>query len=130
MKEKIIHKELSYRLTGLCFEVHNEFGRFCKERQYANEFEKLLRRESISYEREINTRKVNANSPQGNILDFLIDGKIILEFKAKKMVTKEDYYQIKRYLDATGLELGMIINFRNVYLKPKRILNAQSKYIS
>lgn len=34
----------------------------------------------------------------GNILDFIVDDKIILEFKAKPIVLKEDYYQIQRYL--------------------------------
>ena len=33
-------------------------------------------------------------------IDFLIEGKIILELKAKHFITKEDYYQVKRYLQS------------------------------
>ncbi len=40
---KIIHKELSYRINGLLFKTHKELGRFCRERQYADKFEELLK---------------------------------------------------------------------------------------
>lgn len=61
-------------------------------------------------------------SDSGNIIDFLIDNKIILENKAKRIITKDDYYQLQRYLQALNIKLGMIINFREKYLKPKRIV--------
>ncbi|MDD4351838.1 MAG: GxxExxY protein [Candidatus Gracilibacteria bacterium] len=123
MNKEIVHKELSYKINGLCFKIHNELGRFCKEKQYADEFEKLLKAEKIAYEREIDARKINSDSPEGNRLDFLIENKIILEFKTKIMITRQDYYQIQRYLLGTKLQLGIIVNFRNAYLKPKRVLN-------
>jgi hypothetical protein len=46
--------------------------------------------------------------------------------KAKSIVTKDDYYQMNRYLDAIGYDLGFIVNFRNKYLKPIRIIRAHS----
>ena len=56
-------------------------------------------------------------------IDFIIEGKIIVDIKAKKFITKEDYNQMQRYLNVSGLILGMIVNFRNTHLKPKRIIN-------
>ncbi|MBT4315079.1 MAG: GxxExxY protein [Candidatus Magasanikbacteria bacterium] len=119
---KILHKDLSYFITGLCFKTQNALGRFCREIQYANKFEELLKESKINYKREYQL----AVGPDGNRVDFLIEDKIIIDFKAKKFITKEDYNQMQRYLQSANLELGMIINFRNTYLKPKRILN--SKY--
>ena len=58
-----------------------------------------------------------------NIPDFIIDDKIILDLKAKPIVTKEDYYQMKRYLKSSQKRLGIIVNFRQPHLYPKRILN-------
>jgi len=119
-----LHKELSYKITGFCFKAQNDLGRFCSERQYCDRFEKLLRVEGIAYSREVEVQKFNECSPAGNRVDFLIDNKVVVDFKAKKFITKEDYIQMQRYLRGANLELGMIINFRNTYLKPKRVLNS------
>lgn len=122
--KKIIFSELSYKLTGLCFKTQRELGRFCRERQYSNRFEELLKESDIPYQREFQIKNFNALSPKGNKVDFLIDYKIILDVKAKRFITKEDYIQMQRYLQSADLELGLIVNFRNSYLKPKRVLNS------
>ena len=118
--EKILYKDLSYRITGLLFKAHKELGRFKNEKQYGDYFEELLKKEPIPYKREY---KIDNRC----ICDFIIDGKIILEFKAKNFITKEDYYQAQRYLSALNLELGMIVNFRQYRLSPKRVLNSNLK---
>lgn len=122
MQKKIILSDVSYKINGLCFKVHNELGRFCREKQYADKLEQLFIENKVSYKREIQIEKLT-DSPKGNIADFIIDNKVILDLKAKKFITKEDYYQILRYLKAANMQLGLIINFRNTYLKPKRVIN-------
>ena len=119
----LIQPELSYTITGFCFKIQNELGRFCKERQYSERLEKSLKDARINYKREFKINKLKIDSPEGNIVDFLIDNKVILDIKAKRFITKEDYIQMQRYLKCANLELGLIINFRSAYLKPKRILN-------
>jgi GxxExxY protein len=123
MEGKLIYPELSYKINGLCFDIHNELGRFCKEKQYADKLEELLKKNKLKYKREINLENINQNSPKGNVADFIIDNKIIVDLKAKKFTTKEDYFQMQRYIKATNLKLGLIVNFRNTYLKPNRIIN-------
>jgi GxxExxY protein len=125
--DKILHKELSYEIMGLCFAVHNELGRFCKEKQYANRFEELLIEKDIKYRRECNTKKLKQTSPEGNRIDFIIENKVIIEFKAKRLITKEDYYQTQRYLQSSNKDLGLLINFRDRYLKAKRVLNSREQ---
>jgi len=58
------------------------------------------------------------------VIDFIIEDKIIIEFKTKDYITKEDYYQVKRYLITLNLELGILVNFRQKRLAPKRVLNS------
>lgn len=81
----------------------------------------------IKYKREIKISfKLEQGSEiHGNILDFLVENKIIIECKAKKFITKQNYYQIQRYLQSTNLELGLLVNFHERYLKPKRVLDYQ-----
>jgi len=122
---KLLFPELSYKIAGLCFKAHKQLGRFCREKQYADALELLLKENNIAYKREYEISNLDQRSPKGNRVDFLIEGKILLDLKAKKFITKEDYNQMQRYLQASGLELGMIINFRNTYLKPKRVLNTK-----
>lgn len=123
-KVEIIYPELSYKLMGLFFKTHNKLGRFCKEKQYADLLEIRLKKEKINYEREkevpIND---NGHEIKGNKVDFCVENKILIDLKAKRFILKDDYYQMKRYLRAAGCRLGFIVNFRDIYLKPKRILN-------
>ena len=120
-EEKLIYPDLSYVITGLCFSVQNELGRYCKEKQYSNLIEKYLVKEKIEFRRE------SMISGSSNRLDFLIDGRIILEIKAKTMIGKNDYYQLQRYLQSTNAKLGLLINFRDKYLKCKRVIRIDTK---
>ncbi len=116
IKNKLIYPELSYLLTGICFEIHNKLGRFSREKQYCQALEEKFNELKIPFERELRVRNT------ANILDFLIDNKIILEIKAKQAILKDDYYQLQRYLQALNIKLGLLINFRNRYLKPVRVV--------
>lgn len=115
-KNKLIYPELSYTLTGIFFEVHNNLGRYARERQYGDEVERKLSEVKILYKREYPIQDT------GNRVDFLVDNKIILELKTTRFITRKDYYQIQRYLQVSGIKLGLIVNFQNRYLKPIRIV--------
>lgn len=123
MKKEIVHKELSYKINGLCFQVQNELGRFCREKQYADRLEELLKISVLQYNREFELTDLEQQSPKGNRVDFLIEDKIILDAKAKSFITKDDYFQMQRYLKGADLRLGLIVNFRSPHLKPKRVVN-------
>lgn len=115
-KKNLIYPELSYVLTGICFSAHNELGPYARERQYGDHIEKKLIELGTPYRRECSI----GNS--GNVVDFVVDDKIILELKAKRIIVRDDYYQVQRYLQEMGMKLGLLINFRNRYIKPIRII--------
>ena len=127
MNKNLLYPELSYKVCGLFFCTHNELGRYRNEKQYSDYFENLLKEEKIGYLRE---KAIPASflgeKERRNIPDFFIENKIIIDFKAKSFTTKEDYFQMQRYLESYGRELGLIVNFRQKYLRPKRILRRVS----
>lgn len=125
-EDKIIYKELSYRLNGILFQVHNELGRYCREKQYADLFESLLKKDNIPFFREMEISVEDIDYSRTNLVDFAVNGQILVDLKAKTVVTKDDYYQMQRYLQAGKFKLGLIVNFRNRYLKPIRIIRMNS----
>jgi len=125
--DNLFYGDLSYQLTGILFNVHNELGRYSREKQYGDLLEKYLKLENIKYNRELRIGET------GNVADFLVDDKIIIELKAKPVILKDDYYQVQRYLQSLNKKLGILVNFRNKYIKPIRIIKIetdnQKKYL-
>ncbi len=125
-RKNILFPELSYSIIGCCYKVHNKLGRYRSEKEYADALEEIFKENNIAYIREKPLPpSFEGEKNRRNIPDFIIENKIILDLKAKRLVSKEDYYQIKRYLTAYNVELGIIINFREYYINPKRILNPE-----
>lgn len=124
----LIYPDLSYRINGILYKVHNELGRFLNEKQYCDLIEEFLKNQKISFEREKILPQAFPSEKIGRSkVDFLIENKIILEIKTKIVVTSEDYFQLKRYLRSLNIKLGIIVNFRRRFLSPKRILNSLAK---
>ena len=123
----IVYRDLTYKINGVLFFVHNELGRFCTEKQYGDAIEQKFKDLNIKYKRELILPPSFCGEVRGrNKVDFLIEDKVILEIKAKSFIGREEYYQVRRYLDAIGKKLGLLINFRNKNLIIKRILNSNA----
>ncbi len=120
VSEKVLYPELSYQITGILFSVHNELGPYAREKQYGDLIEDKLKELKFIYRREMTV------GDSGNILDFVVENKIILELKAVRILSREHYRQIQNYLQQTKLDLGLLVNFRNKYIKPSRIIRINS----
>lgn len=119
----IIYKELSFKLNGLCFKVHNELGKNRSEKSYADALEAKLKEAGIKYLREhALAPSFEGEQERRNVPDFIIEGIIILDVKAKRACSREDYYQMKRYLSVANMRLGLLVNFQEEHLRPKRVL--------
>ncbi|MEK7170376.1 MAG: GxxExxY protein [Patescibacteria group bacterium] len=118
---ELIYPELSYDVTGVCFVAHNALGQYAREKQYGDIIETKLKEKRLPYKREL------ALASSGNIVDFLIDDKIVLELKSVRILTKDIYEQVQRYLQESGMRLGLLVNFRNKYIKPVRVVRIDSR---
>jgi len=127
MKSNIIYSDLSYKINGILFQIHNKLGKYYNEKQYCDLLEEYLKESKLIYEREkILPVSFEGETKGRNKVDFLVENKIVLEIKAKRIITREDYYQARRYLSALNKKICFIVNFHSEYIKPKRILNSQA----
>lgn len=115
-RKDLLYPQQYYIITGIAMSVQNEIGRYGREKQYCDKLEEKFIGEHVPHHREF------VIGDSGNIADFEVDGKILIEVKAKEILGKEEYNQVQRYLQSSGYELGLLINFRSKYLKPARIL--------
>ena len=126
--KRIILPELSYKVMGVLFKVHNKLGPTYQEKYYQRAIAKELDTQSIHFKREKQIELTYEGDTIGKyFLDFVIDNKIILEIKAHPFIRKEWTNQVIAYLVSTDLPLGIIANFRTPKLTYKRIVNPNLK---
>ena len=104
----------------MLYSTHNELEPYAREKQYCDVIERIFKEKGVNNKRE---KKIGDS---GNQLDFIEDDKVALELKAKRILTKEDYFQTQRYLQEIGLQLALLVNFRDKYIKSKRIVRIQN----
>lgn len=128
MNQHIIYKEESYRIIGVCMEIHRAMGRGFLESVYSEILEVEFTKEKIPFEREkrldlyYNNIKLNKYFKA----DFICFDEIILEIKAVSYLTDVFSKQLQNYLKATNKTLGILINFGEASLVYKRIINLHS----
>lgn len=81
-KIDLLYEDLTYEIRGILFEVQNELGRFAKEKQFADLLEKKIVAKGWYYKREERIAET------GNITDFIIQDKVIIELKSKPFLLK------------------------------------------
>ncbi len=120
----LIYKNEAYDIIGAAIEVHNELGCGFLEAVYQEALEYEFKEIQIEYQRE----KLLTIYYKGTKLskyysaDFVCFNKIILEIKALSAITSDHEAQTLNYLKATGMKLGIIINFGAKSLQYKRIV--------
>lgn len=121
--EKYPFQEETYKLIGVCMEVHKNLGKGFLEVVYKDAVQYELKKMNIEFEREkkFEIAYKDIILPHYYIADFVAFGKIIIEVKAQENVAENDYKQVINYLAASKLKLGLIINFGEESLKFKRV---------
>jgi GxxExxY protein len=120
----IIYKEESFKIIGICMEVHNNLGKGFLEIVYKDALEYELRKNNIPFERE-KEYEVNYKDiilPHKFYADFVVFDKIILEIKGMAGIAEEHIAQTLNYLKVSGLKLGLIVNFGELSLQYKRVV--------
>jgi GxxExxY protein len=124
MSVQLKYSDETYQIIGAAMEVHKVVGCGFTEPLYQDALEEELRLRDIPFERE----KTYYFTYKGKRLDkifrpdFVCYNKVIVELKTVADFTDEHYAQVYNYLKATGMGLGLLINFGKKSLEYKRIL--------
>jgi len=120
----LIYKEDSYRIIGLCYEVHNNLGAGFLEIVYKDALEYEFKMAGIPYQREqefvVNYKGIIL--PHKFYADFVVMDKIILEVKGVKAIANEHIAQTINYLKVSEMRLGLLANFGDQSFKYKRLV--------
>jgi GxxExxY protein len=108
-----MHEDLTYRIIGACFEVYNEKGCGFLEPVYQECLELELGIQDILFRAQASLRL----EYKGRVLkktyepDFVCLDKVLVEIKAVSCLVDEHRAQLLNYLNATGLKVGLLVNF-------------------
>ena len=120
----ILYKEESYEILGACMKIHSALGSGYKEVIYQDALEVELFNRKIPFDKEKKYRVIyeGVTLKHHFVADFIVYENIIIELKATKEIVNPFIAQTINYLKASGLKLGMIINFGLPSLEYKRII--------
>jgi len=122
--KEVIYPDLSYKIMQAVFEVHNHLGPGFSEEIYEKALSLEFKSQGIPFERQKQIQVHYKGQFIGNYrLDMVVDDKIILELKAVSELNEVFQAQLHSYLAATGLQLGILINFGSKRVKSFRIPN-------
>lgn len=122
--EEFYFREETYKIIGLCMEVHKILGKGHSENVYGDALEYEFKNNSIPYEREKKYNIVYKEIilPRYYFSDFTVFGNIILEMKAIEKLSSSEVKQTLNYLAASKNKIGLLINFGEDSLNYKRII--------
>ena len=117
-------EQLTRRIIGSAMEVHRALGPGFLEAVYQAALARQFQHDGMTFERESEVTVEFKEAIVGrHRLDFLVAGRVILELKAVDDLSNAHKAQFRSYLKATGLRLGLLINFNHELLQVKRVLN-------
>ena len=125
---RIVHEELSRRIIGAAMQVLNELKPGLDEKLYERAIIIELKRGG----HEIAVQRSYPGIFRGELIgslvpDLIVDDAVIVDPKVVACFTETHVAQMIGYLNITGLDLALLINFKNARLEWKRVLRTQER---
>lgn len=128
IKNEYKDSELTAKIIGAAMEVHKYLGNGFQELVYQRALSIELNMQGLEHEREKEMDLSYKGYPIGQRrVDFFVENKIMVEIKAVKELEDVHLAQAINYLEAYGMEIGLLINFGNTSLQFKRVMKPKGK---
>ncbi len=127
---ELVYKEEAYQIMGACFEVYKTMGCGFLEPVYQEclEIEFGLRGVPFIPQRKVNLLYKGHPLKQHYVPDFVCFNEIIVEIKAISSLVDEHRAQVINYLNATEVELGLLVNFGHYpKVQSERLVNTRNR---
>ena len=115
--------EITYAINGAIFEVNNVLGPGFLEKIYENALLVELRTRGLKAESQVPITVNYKNNVVGEYYaDLLVESQVIVELKTVARIEKIHEAQLLNYLKATGLKIGLLVNFKHQKADIKRMV--------
>ncbi|MDF2454323.1 MAG: hypothetical protein K0R51_316 [Cytophagaceae bacterium] len=122
INEKYAESALTGKIIGCAMEVHRTLGNGFQEKIYQRCMAIEMAKQGLHYSREHEMLILYKGEKVGlRRVDFFVEEKIMLELKAVIQLEDVHLAQAINYLEAYGLQMGLLINFGNTSLQFKRV---------
>ena len=117
----MLYEELTRKIIGCGFEASNELGIGFLESVYEKAMVEALTDAGLKARSQVPIRVSFRGRPVGEFFaDIVVEEKVIVELKAVRTLISVHEAQVINYLKATGMEVGLLINFGNPKLEYRR----------
>jgi GxxExxY protein len=117
----VIYEELTRKILGACFEVCNELGCGFLESVYGKALLIALFDAGLKAQSQVPLNVMYRNQLVGAFYaDIVVEGVVLIELKAVRTLVPEHLAQVMNYLKATGIAVGLLVNFGNPKLEYRR----------
>jgi GxxExxY protein len=115
---------LSNQIIGAAIKVHKELGPGFLESIYEEALKVELSKNELDFASQMEVQIEYLGVPVGlHRLDLLVQNEVIVELKAVKELADIHFAQLRSYLKATGIKVGLLLNFSKPTLEVKRVVN-------
>jgi GxxExxY protein len=119
----LLEEQLTEKILGAAFKVHNTLGIGFLEKVYENAIVVELARRGVSVEQQKTIKVTYEGVVVGDYqVDILVEGRVVVECKAIGHLDGVHEAQLLNYLRATGLKVGLLINFGRPKLQYRRLV--------
>ena len=123
MEENFLHGEVTRKIIGAAFEVYGVLGYGFLESVYKKAMQVELQRAGLKAEIEAPIKVLYKNVTVGDFrADLLVNEVVIVELKTEKNYNADDEPQLLNELKATGIKVGLLINFGRTKVEFKRMV--------
>ncbi len=112
---------LTEQIIGCAMKVHRTLGPGFLESVYAKALGHELCKNGLCVERQKSVIVMYDDVVVGDfVADMLVEGSVLVEIKAVRALAQAHEVQLVNYLTATGVEIGLLLNFGASGLQMKR----------